>query len=1809
MNMNKKLISLLLVLMLAVGSASALVSCDKGGETAETGSTQTTETVESTEGESAGVEGDTESDTNNDESDTEPEGGATCEHPYAASPAGHWKPACSVCGKKDGKVQAHEYEERVEDEGDVLVYALRCTVCKYRAYEQEVPYEINSFYSAGELAYTDTSGSLVGNFAFDAGVGYASYSHDKGGSVTVVVLSNGEIEDPSGNYLVMKVRMAKSQSSFSASIKSVGANDSVKMNFSGIKSGWTTIIVDITKAVKDGTDKNGNPTKLGYQPDASGEYYLGSFSIAASAGVGESFDIGYVMFCDSLEDALNFTAGDKTVITYDDVLNKGGSSDQKECVDENGNPIEHKFIVNDDGTHTLLETCYQCGLAAVENEPHTYAQMIIDGEYTYACSACSHSLFGANINKYFSSTEINEIAPTYFRVNKLGITEDPSGFDYMSFSGQGNTAQIIFARNSSVASDLEMSRAFTVGNANFFVIRLRTNAPSVSFAIQFGTEGENPNTFRFPVAMAADGWATYVLDLAAVIPDAYKIDSLGEYLITNFYMHIGSTDFTPEVIYDVDFMAFVDDWEEVGALTPDDKVVNVTGANAGGWATTVGRQCVGEHGYTVISENGKHVVKCGACGYVLKTYEVEGAKTFYPAETLASMGNVVGGLDRTIMQGENGASFVRLDNAQTNGKQNGNWLGWSLFNSSTGIDIGRYMVIRIRIGDNGLGQGYFKFYTGTSQSVVSEEQSIMFKVSEDDQWHTIVIDLRTRIANPDKYMIPNENGEYIIKAMQLRPFSNNQPGAQADDYTDIEYIAFFDSLDDLKNIIAEEKYEWSVDASTSPVKNVTDHSCYTHTLVEKIEGTLHTVQCESCKTVIKSFTVSEGIAWYLKPSKMVSYSHKLEKFLYDEEADVVFHRYSGSGGNHLNITGGNGAGTADTEAITMGRYFVMKYRATADEGTAKLKISSNGVVGNELSADIGIRGFTSYHKDWAVVVIDLSELSCYSVGETGNLYVMITISGNYTFDVAYAAIANTLDDVNSLLEDGESYVDLGTSWATNAPSGGDEGGNEGGNEGSGDEGGTTPTPPPVSEHSITEKVTDGENGAKVYTYTCSHCEINVTKVVPASVLGYLSASKLGNSARVYYNIASHKLESENGVAFSRITGNDGTAQVLWNRVQADCDRSTSTGDLQKETSIDIGQAKYLVIRARTNTPSQKIEIVLSTTGYNAPTATSVTGNEGKYNINGGELKIGDEYATAEGYTMLSIPFSAANTDEWAVYVIDLSSVAAKYFVKDSETGTYVIDTFYFHITGFASTAYIDTEYVAFVENWADIDAIVEEESLVNVVSSAGAYSIVKTLDGSCAKHAEILRVVDGKYVVECSACGERIADYGIKTDAVGGIITAESLLSGGNVVGTMDRNYFVEDGVPFVRIDNITLNVDNWNGLTVINGDTKDFVGQYMVLKIRIGENGLGQTRFTCFASTVKGALTSKSQVDVKSYEDGEWHIIVVDLSQRIADPANYFTAEDGSYYVRYLQLRPFSGAQPQAKADDYMDISYIAFCDSLSDLKDIVGESYELSISDSSNVLMSSATGECLNHVITESVSGNQYTYTCSACKNVVKTVSVSSGVTVYYSANGVATGAGVYYNVNGGNKKCSVFSDASGEVFARINGNNGKASQIIFMRDQPDFTNETNANLVGVTRSVGEAKYLVIKIRTNDVSEDMQINISTTGKNGAPDGDDANTFPDSVGYKAVNIPLKAVENDGWATYVIDLETLFPEHYIAVDGEYVIDTLYMHFETLDEDSTVDVAFIAFAETQNDVNELGEGSTVVNITTTGGQYNIVPSNN
>ena len=1080
--MRKRIISLILVLSMILTSALYLVACDNSGDNKDGGKTPSKETEKVTEGDKE-TGGDVESDPVSDKEsdpetdpedtdpadtepretdpvtepdDTDPEE-TGCEHPYAALPEGHWKPACSVCGKGEGKMQSHEFEEKVEDEGDLLLYSFRCSVCKYRAYKQQVPYEINLFFSAGELATrVDVAGGYTQSFGFDSGVGFGSYSKEGSGTATISVMTGGDANVPTGKYLVMKVRLPRSQSSFSATIKSVHAANALPLSFMGLPSGWVTVVVDLTKAYSSTTTtdaETGEPitTYSGYAPDAVGDFYLGDLKVTAKTVGDESFNFAYALLCDNLDDAKSFIENEKVVVTYDDILNGGGVTDKKECVDENGNPIEHKYIINDDGTHTLLETCYQCGLAAVENEPHVYMQTEIDGELTYACAACKKSQFGANINKYFNAVEMNTTASTYFRIIRnqndgIGIDEE-GNFEFMSFSSTGQTAQILFARNTRDSSEGERAAAFDVGAANYFIIKLRTNTLEQSFGINFATTGaelyeaewkgvvgmyHTSATLNFPTAVGgADEWVTYVVDLEKVIPKAYAPDENGNIKLVNFYFNVGNANFSSEHIFDVAYMAFVDSWDEVDVLVDDEKVVNVSASNAGSWVMTADRSCVGKHSNTVVECEGGYRIECGSCGAVDGFYDIQDVNVFLPAETLINRtANKTGTFDLELLKDDDGTSFVRLDNFAVNST---GWGGWNLYSSSSLGVTGRYMAIKIRNGENGLGQTGLHLYINSAKSNSSgydwTKGGFMVKLGEDNEWHTVVVDLGARIPNA---FMAEDDGTYKLNFLQIRPFTNKQTLAQPDDYMDIAYIAFFDELSDIPGAVDGEKYEWSTDSTTSSDRYTDTGACITHTVTERVEGTKHTVTCSACGNSLKTFEVEEDINWYSPLGAMDKMGNSLATFQYDGEANVLYNRYFGNGGCHLNVAGGANAGVYTSESFETGSYIVIKYRLS---GTVSFEIAT-GDHGDHATLNpkrpnysgMGTRTVLGGLSDWEVVLMPIPDGSeeapfHYTKNSTQPLGIRFTSSSSeYIFDVAYVAVVDSPEEAAMLLDEGEEYT-------------------------------------------------------------------------------------------------------------------------------------------------------------------------------------------------------------------------------------------------------------------------------------------------------------------------------------------------------------------------------------------------------------------------------------------------------------------------------------------------------------------------------------------------------------------------------------------------------------------------------------------------------------------------------------------------------------------------------------------------------------------------------------------------------------------
>ncbi len=982
-------------------------------------------------------------------------------HPYIPSEVGHKLAACDICEKVEGELQDHQYAEKIDDGGDVWLYAFRCTTCKYVAYEQEVPYEINSFFSAGELSGIDTNKTFTNKFCFDMGTGYAGFTYPGGGSGTVVVVDNDSMDRESGHYLVLKLRLPKSQTGFTVAIKSVSAAGYVTMAMGGLRPGWVTVIVDMTKAV--GENKNGEAT--GYTPVGDGEYYLGALKINGRVNSGESFDIAYAMLCDKLEEAEQFVAEEKQVYTYADIMNEAPEFVRRNCTDKDGNPIEHKIIANQDGTHTVLEPCYQCGLAAVENEPHGYVQMRVNGELTYACAVCEHLQYGAYVNKYFSAEDLASNAVTYFKVDKNNlISEDELSF--ARYTGKGTVAQVIFARNNSASSTEEEAAAFDVGKANMLLIRIRTNSPDVELNISVGTKnGAAWKMVRVPLTLTASGeWATYAINLANAIPTGYVADENGEYNITNLYFQIGrgekGDDFTENVNIDVEFMAFVDEWQELQALVSDENVIRVNTSNKGNLVDVEEQKCLAGCVYGETVNGDKRIIACDNCGTRVKEYTVPASVKWYisgynfafGAVAYGNMNDKSTGLDTdntfygTLTAGTGGGDAV-----WSRYQRDYSWGVVSDSYAKEPINVGksRYLVIKLRADTKGKN---FELFISTTEKHGTER--LPSEVDEANgkpatrpttmgsafikpavsataigEWGVYVLDLEGML--PEYWIADPATGDYIIDSFWIT--------MSGESTFDLEYLAFvedfaaIDELVDEDEIIFVDSREENagyarLDPKTGKCSVHVDYMTETKALTGKTE---YMCVCTSCNDVITSKTVLNEVEFfmngidfvkdYLTYSNITSHKAMLEdgkvygQIKTSADAEMIYVR-SASDFTKIN----NDMGTNIN--VGQSKYLVLRIRTSDNTKSFNYVMSTTGVDGYiEVKPPLA----ATENGKWGTYVINLAELAPdhWKLDSAAQAYIIDTMyqyigaDGERTVDIDYMAFAENWTEIDDIVDE------------------------------------------------------------------------------------------------------------------------------------------------------------------------------------------------------------------------------------------------------------------------------------------------------------------------------------------------------------------------------------------------------------------------------------------------------------------------------------------------------------------------------------------------------------------------------------------------------------------------------------------------------------------------------------------------------------------------------------------------------------------------------------------------------------------------
>lgn len=1073
---NKFLLKICILALVSAMLLSVFASCNnEGGETTSADNGETTEnlgsnttdgtenvTDDTTDGSETGNDGSvtteeittediTTEDNTTDEITTDES--TLCSHPYASTNEGHWKPACDVCGKPEGKMLSHEWDDDVEDEGDLLLYSYYCTVCKHVAYEQEVGYNINVFVAPADLFEASYSGFSEPKIIVEGSTAFARFTANGSSTGSYVSLYRGTaFDDPSGRYLVMKVRVGGSRNSLTLAISSINStlldtgagNTAGKLSITAgeISSGWSTVIIDLAAASTD--------TK-GYIPDATGSYYIDELRVvmegASMLMSGECFDIAYAMLCESAEEAEAFAlSASDGYYKYDDIV---ASSDPV----TSGRVCNHVYTYTDD-SHTM-QPCDVCGANVAQEETHSIDTMIKGEQHVFGCM-CGYELYKMTV-----PDSVNVFVGAKSLTASAQACKAWSGAETMYEKGTEAFARVygrdFYDDGKGVTESGKIWDPYTKGtvvSGQYFVIKYRvpsSNGLGQTFLKIYTSTSRNTATDEkdgFTVPVSEDGqWNTVVVDLAHATGNAngtsFQPDANGNYIMKYVQIRLFSTYVANKNCYtDIAFIACCDSLEEARALISADTFYYKSTTTSGSVMSS-GGGCI-THTVVEVREGNVCNYVCEKCNETVARKQIpESVNKFFSTDYV---------LDDAALYYQVTPHSFGLDGDTPYGRLVGQGkvgqIIWTRIGGSAAspwpdsqikeFDVGKakYLVMKMRSNNDiesvalkiGTIVGDAKYSNIDNQAVA--DILIPQDVLDGDEWTTFVIDLSNTLSAG---WVADSEGNYKVSYFQLTFNSSDTKPFSSTTYFDISYLAFCDSWSEIDELVDESSVRLITGSGTS-VESGASGECESHTVVESTDGDKYVYSCMLCQEILFEREVPASVNKYISPVEMSNHTHfNVQSMKTVADGAHPYVRFESALSTHINVwsvasVGGNGQATSI--GAETGRYFVMRFRASNISHLA-LRIGTGGTQTEDVFSS-GERVLDG--NDWETIVVDLASFANYSCNASADTTVQIRIDGymapgasSYTYDVAYVAIVDTVDEAESVITESEYnyYSSLG----------------------------------------------------------------------------------------------------------------------------------------------------------------------------------------------------------------------------------------------------------------------------------------------------------------------------------------------------------------------------------------------------------------------------------------------------------------------------------------------------------------------------------------------------------------------------------------------------------------------------------------------------------------------------------------------------------------------------------------------------------------------------------------------------------------
>ncbi len=644
------------------------------------------------------------------------------------------------------------------------------------------------------------------------------------------------------------------------------------------------------------------------------------------------------------------------------------------------------------------------------------------------------------------------------------------------------------------------------------------------------------------------------------------------------------------------------------------------------------------------------------------------------------------------------------------------------------------------------------------------------------------------------------------------------------------------------------------------------------------------------------------------------------------------------------------------------------------------------------------------------------------------------------------------------------------------------------------------------------------------------------------------------------------------------------------------------GKLANKT-INIGEAKYFVIRFR-KTSDTNISIDLGSTAW---THENV------------------ETAANQGAILTSVSLETTNSTDWVTYVVDLGAFDQTKF--GAVDGKRVVDTL--KIAGFGNAVDNtgDIDFVAFVNNWSEVDALTPDATVQYIDADKKVGTHTTTFSSECPTGH-----INGNYDDKCDVCKTAVTDPGAY------VLTGYDLGTNGtktNISASVSDNKlnFTISSTTFEYIwlrEAYFATADAYSAAGGANAtlgtgtrsipriDIAD--AQYVMIKIKANAE---KTITLSFGSEAYTGLDAAKETTPTWAQNGIYETALIKISQteeiyvlhvddinaiedKNGNSGKFSADENGNRVIDSMKINQ-SGTWASG---DTLSIAYIAFATDWAEVVSQAGGKVKLV-----NPTTGDATeleGDCTHNSgvsTTKEVDVKTiYTTKCATCKERMATRTVDTSKVLAYLDPATLVKQGTKPNTD---DPISEKVSAGINYYSYENQNTNNGVQQVWYREQYSLKDGgTAGNYEAATTgantsfNIGNSRYLVIKVKCSTACTLKQLYFSTSAYDFSDYVNKCNesqTTPSASAAKIakqIDFSVDATDDTKgtlvageWKTFIVDLTTLkAPDGTPVFDSNNAesktVDTFYFNMDSLKDAGTLDIAYIAFVETKDDATNI-----------------------